>query len=38
MDAYKVLLGEILIQRKKITPEQLQAALQSAERKGWFFR
>lgn len=28
MDAYKVLLGEILIQRKRITREQLDAALQ----------
>jgi type IV pilus assembly protein PilB len=27
MDAYKVLLGEILIQRKRITREQLEAAL-----------
>jgi len=36
MDAYKVLLGEILIQRKKITPEQLEAALQAQKTKGGF--
>ena len=34
MDAYKVLLGEILIQRKKITREQLEAALQAQKEKG----
>ena len=34
MDAYKVLLGEILIQRKKITREQLDAALQAQKEKG----
>lgn len=34
MDAYKVLLGEILIQRKRITREQLEAALQSQKQKG----
>ena len=34
MDAYKVLLGEILIQRKKITREQLEAALQTQKAKG----
>ncbi len=36
MDAYKVLLGEILIQRKKITREQLDAALQAQKTKGGF--
>ena len=36
MDAYKVLLGEILIQRKKITREQLEAALQTQKQKGGF--
>ena len=36
MDAYKVLLGEILIQRKKITREQLDAALQTQKTKGGF--
>ncbi len=36
MDAYKVLLGEILIQRKKITREQLDAALQTQKQKGGF--
>ncbi len=36
MDAYKVLLGEILIQRKKITREQLDAALQAQQQKGGF--
>ena len=36
MDAYKVLLGEILIQRKKITREQLDAALQVQKTKGGF--
>jgi len=34
MDAYKVLLGEILIRRKKITREQLEAALQAQKEKG----
>jgi type IV pilus assembly protein PilB len=34
MDAYKVLLGEILIQRKKITREQLDSALQAQKQKG----
>jgi len=36
MDAYKVLLGEILIQRKKITREQLESALQAQKQKGGF--
>ena len=36
MDAYKVLLGEILIQRKRITREQLDSALQSQKTKGGF--
>jgi len=36
MDAYKVLLGEILIQRKKITREQLESALQAQKEKGGF--
>jgi len=36
MDAYKVLLGEILIQRKKITREQLDSALQAQKQKGGF--
>ena len=36
MDAYKVLLGEILIQRKKITREQLDNALQAQKKKGGF--
>ena len=36
MDAYKVLLGEILIQRKLITREQLDAALQTQKEKGGF--
>jgi len=36
MDAYKVLLGEILIQRKKITREQLDSALQAQKEKGGF--
>ena len=36
MDAYKVLLGEILIQRKRITREQLELALQSQKEKGGF--
>jgi len=36
MDAYKVLLGEILIQRKRITQEQLGSALQIQKEKGGF--
>ena len=36
MDAYKVLLGEILIQRKRITREQLEGALQIQKQKGGF--
>jgi len=36
MDAYKVLLGEILIQRKRITREQLEGALQAQKTKGGF--
>ena len=36
MDAYKVLLGEILIQRKRITREQLEAALAIQKEKGGF--
>jgi len=36
MDAYKVLLGEILIQRKRITREQLEDALQSQKQKGGY--
>ena len=36
MDAYKVLLGEILIQRKRITREQLDSALQTQKQKGGF--
>jgi len=36
MDAYKVLLGEILIQRKRITREQLDGALQTQKQKGGF--
>jgi len=36
MDAYKVLLGEILIQRKRITREQLDAALDVQKQKGGF--
>ncbi len=36
LDAYKVLLGEILIQRKKITREQLEGALQAQKEKGGF--
>jgi type IV pilus assembly protein PilB len=34
MDAYKVLLGEILIQRKVISREQLETALQVQKEKG----
>ena len=36
MDAYNVLLGEILVQRKKITREQLEGALQTQKEKGSF--
>src|SRR5579863_4024497 len=36
MDAYKVLLGEILIKRKKITREQLDSALQAQKEKGGY--
>jgi len=36
MDAYKVLLGEILIQRKKITREQLESALRTQKDKGGY--
>src|SRR5256885_756083 len=36
MDAYKILLGEILIQRKRITRSQLDAALQTQKEKGGF--
>jgi hypothetical protein len=36
MDAYKVSLGEILIQRKKITRKQLEEALQVQKEKGGF--
>jgi len=36
MDAYKVLLGEILIQRKRITRQQLDDALQTQKSKGGF--
>ena len=36
MDAYKVLLGEILIQRNRITREQLEGALQIQKQKGGF--
>jgi len=36
MDAYKVLLGEILIQRKRITREQLDGALAEQKQKGGF--
>src|SRR5579863_1560833 len=36
MDAYKVLLGEILIQRKRITHEQLEGALQAQKEKGGY--
>jgi len=36
MDGYKVLLGEILIQRKKITREQLDNALAVQKQKGGF--
>ena len=36
MDAYKVLLGEILVQRKRVTPEQVEKALQVQKQKGGF--
>jgi len=36
MDAYKVLLGEILIQRKKISREQLDSALETQKQKGGY--
>lgn len=36
MDAYKVLLGEILIQRKRITREQLEDALKIQKQKGGY--
>ena len=36
MDAYKVLLGEILIQRKRITRQQLEDALGTQKVKGGF--
>jgi hypothetical protein len=36
MDAYKTLLGEILIQRKRITPGQLEVALDVQKQKGGF--
>ena len=36
MDAYKVLLGEILIQRKRITREQLDGARGVQKEKGGF--
>ena len=36
MDAYKVLLGEILIQRKRINREQLETALETQKQKGGF--
>lgn len=36
MDAYKVLLGEILIQRKRITREQLDGALQAQKQESGF--
>jgi len=36
MDAYKVLIGEILIQRKRISREQLEGALQMQKEKGGF--
>jgi hypothetical protein len=36
MDAYKVLLGEILIQRNQITREQLEGALQVQKQKGGY--
>jgi len=36
MDAYKVLLGEILIQRKRITREQLESALATQKENGGF--
>ena len=36
MDAYKVLLGEILIQRNRVTREQVEAALKIQKEKGGF--
>ena len=36
MDAYKFLLGEILIQRKRINRDQLQTALDIQKEKGGF--
>lgn len=36
MDAYKVLLGEILVQRNKITRQQLEEALKTQKEKGGF--
>jgi len=36
MDAYKALLGEILIQRKRINRDQLQVALDTQKDKGGF--
>jgi type IV pilus assembly protein PilB len=36
MDAYKVLLGEILVQRNKITRPQLESALETHKTKGGF--
>ncbi|MBF0571001.1 MAG: hypothetical protein HQL12_03930 [Candidatus Omnitrophica bacterium] len=36
MDAYKTLLGEILIQRKRITRQQLESALQIQKGNGGF--
>jgi len=36
MDAYKFLLGEILIQRKRINRDQLQVALDIQKEKGGF--
>ena len=36
MDAYKVLLGEILIQRKRITRVQLEDALQIQKKNGGY--
>jgi len=36
MDAYKVLLGEILIQRNRVTREQVEKALKIQKEKGGF--
>ena len=36
MDAYKVLLGEILIQRNRVTREQVEGALKIQKEKGGF--